>query len=172
MLSRGPALLLAPLLLLCRGNPRFRDPDPRVCLFVFSKLFLIILFPPGFYLWFFFLSTGPRRVVGPPPRALRAVGHTQIPISRAHEVVLIRLHPGSPRAAPTVTSLSSSPRSCPRLPTPCLGAAPPGFGRCQRVGGKKEKFEGFRSAGGWGRVPELGGFPGSSRPPPAAFGRP
>lgn len=133
MLSRGPALLLAPLLLLCRGNPRFRDPDPRVCLFVFSKLFLIILFPPGFYLWFFFLSTGPRRVVGPPPgrsarwdtRRSPSPGRTKLS-SSVFTLAAPALHPQSPRCR-------APPAPVPGSRPPAWGLLPPGFGRCQRV---------------------------------------
>lgn len=149
MLSRGPALLLAPLLLLCRGKTplRRRDPGPWVCLgfspsFPPKNSFTLFYLLPSFVYGCFpppaLPPTCSRRVAGVPLLRCAPAGGTHAdPISWAHGT------PPCTSIAPsvvctTVTVSSPCSHACPQPPALSVG-------RC-RVGGKNGKF---LVAGAW-----------------------
>lgn len=154
MLSRGPALLLAPLLLLCRGNPqrRRRDPGPVVFCFVVVLFKLPVLRFP----LFLFMAVSPFPVL-PPTWPRRAAGSVvprpphDPPLVRALRAALrargwdARRSPalGRTKLSPSIsTAAAPSPRRVHSrlpvfphrpLPTRVAGSSAPAWGAAPRL---------------------------------------
>lgn len=131
MLSRGPALLLAPLLLLCRGNPGPAAATPALWFCLFGLVFVFILVFVFNDLCLFYISPPPPvlfKAVSPilalpppaPPGAPRkAAGGTR-------SEPRLWGAPRSPHPAPQPPAASPCaprPHACRGLPAPCAKPA-------------------------------------------------
>lgn len=148
MLSRGPALLLAPLLLLCRGNPGPSAATPTLCFCLFGLL-SVFVFAFVFNCWCLFY------ICPPPPVLFRAVSPTPAlppPVPRAALRVELAPSSGSGAHRESPSSSASLPLPARVSPVPTRVAAPgPLREGCPTAsaaasallptwGGKKEKF--------------------------------
>lgn len=189
MLSRGPALLLAPLLLLCRGNPQFRAATPTLWWFLIFFITLLIVFLPPLPVFTLKIFSppqpsrrcgcggrwGPRRCALPCAPADGTHTHTPLPPLGSQSCP----HPSPPQQPPR--SVHSHlpvcpPHACRGLRVPARGL-PRGCGLCQPVcvglGGGKGKSWGFPERWEPGKGPRGWGFPRGSRlpAPPCCSGR-
>lgn len=169
MLSRGPALLLAPLLLLCRGNPgpAAATPPLRSCLF--RLLFVFISVFVFSCLCLFRVCSLSRCYLRPfPPSQPSLPGAPRSAAGGTRSRLRLWGAPRSPHPAPLSPSSSAvptgvpCPHACRGLPAPCARAARC-FGRC-RFGGKKRKSLGMPELWGTEKGRGIRGFSRGSEP--------